>query len=225
MKQTNNILKKSESNHLKSIIKKRVSKKNDAFTIFSCLTSPIEANKIEKDNNQRLQVNIPNNDKIKKDFAKRFSQLKKCWFKRELVKEGKIQELVDLYRYFAEDLPKSLKIYATEGVIEKKKGKKPRKYSKPPKKYHLYIKSIFWENRKNKYYQKYPRKCVICGSVKNIGLHHLKYEDLGNEKDVDLVAVCNECHKGFHEEYGTKKDSHIDFATFASSKTNNPTIT
>jgi hypothetical protein len=89
----------------------------------------------------------------------------------------------------------------------KKKYRKERLYkNRIPHKYSLYIKSIFWTQRRNKYYQKHSRVCSVCGSSKFIVLHHTLYANLGKEKDEHLIPFCRFHHNLFHKTNGTHKD-------------------
>lgn len=72
--------------------------------------------------------------------------------------------------------------------------------------YYVYIKSKEWEDRKNKYYQKYEKRCRACRSYNHISLHHSKYGNLGSEKDEHLVPLCSGCHLEYHETFGTQRD-------------------
>jgi len=69
--------------------------------------------------------------------------------------------------------------------------------------YKNYLKSKKWKKRKNTYFKKYEKACLVCSS-QNVILHHLSYGRLGREKDADLVPLCFEHHEEFHNMYGTK---------------------
>lgn len=87
---------------------------------------------------------------------------------------------------------------------KKKKERKGRKYkNRIPVKYTVYIKSKWWTERKNKYYQKHKKICKACNSTKYINLHHMLYQDFGNEPDEILMPLCRNCHEEFHDEYAT----------------------
>lgn len=64
--------------------------------------------------------------------------------------------------------------------------------------YSLYLRSKHWRDVKRRYYSKYPYKCIKCGWKKNIQLHHLTYERIGNERLTDLQALCVRCHREAH---------------------------
>ena len=96
----------------------------------------------------------------------------------------------------------------------KSKGRKTRKKRKPriptsvPRMYKTYIKSQFWEDRKNKYWRDYGRKCGICSSTHYVTLHHKIYisKEFGFEPDDHVVAFCVACHFKFHNDRKTKRD-------------------
>lgn len=90
-----------------------------------------------------------------------------------------------------------------------KKKKNNRKYlNRIPKKYKAYIKSVWWENRKNIYWRKHRKICRKCFSSLFVDLHHAVYnrEDFGYEPDDTLYALCRNCHETFHKEHKLKKD-------------------
>lgn len=65
--------------------------------------------------------------------------------------------------------------------------------------YQRYINSSKWETRRNQYFLTRPRKCVTCGTRKDIHLHHKTYARMGNEFDSDLAALCEFCHDTLHK--------------------------
>lgn len=64
--------------------------------------------------------------------------------------------------------------------------------------YRRYLKSEWWKERKAKYWSKHTRKCYCCGQYAT-SLHHNNYSRLNEEKDKDLVPVCDNCHKEIHK--------------------------
>jgi len=91
------------------------------------------------------------------------------------------------------------------GLNPRALGTNPRvKYV--PTKYIVYIKSEFWKKRRKRYFKKYEKKCLTCGTKKGVGLHHAVYRhtEFGNERDTDLFPLCSVCHREFHEHYGVK---------------------
>lgn len=71
-----------------------------------------------------------------------------------------------------------------------------------PKRYETYIKSKWWTERKNKYYQAHGRKCAICDSVTHVDLHHIWYGNYGSEPNEQLIPFCRKHHLAFHKKYG-----------------------
>ena len=83
--------------------------------------------------------------------------------------------------------------------------KQHRKLRKPSHSYNEYIKSKWWTKRKNRYFQRYGKKCLICGSTKTVQLHHKLYGNYGNEDNKHLVALCDFHHKELHAGIGKVK--------------------
>lgn len=94
---------------------------------------------------------------------------------------------------------------------KKKKLKRPSLKGIPKMSYQAYIKSGYWRKRKAKFFKKYGKYCVICGSRKIINLHHKTYKyKFGAEPDNALVALCSFHHKDFHDGYKVSKDMTKD---------------
>lgn len=72
--------------------------------------------------------------------------------------------------------------------------------------YSKYINSDTWREIKNSYYQKFPRKCAACQSSKKIHLHHMVYGNFGDEKEEDLIPLCEPHHAEYHKKNGTKRN-------------------
>ena len=60
--------------------------------------------------------------------------------------------------------------------------------------YQEYINSKEWEETRARIFKRDNYHCVICGTGKNLSCHHITYENLGNEKDADLITICQDCH-------------------------------
>ena len=76
--------------------------------------------------------------------------------------------------------------------------------------YKAYLKSPEWQATRRKVFKLYGYRCDQCGSAKNLHIHHITYENLGEEQISDLVPLCEECHKKLHD----PKDS-IDYLFLA----------
>ena len=70
---------------------------------------------------------------------------------------------------------------------------------KSSKEYEEYIKSSEWQETRQRILKRDRFRCVMCGEPKNLHVHHITYENLGEEKDADLVTLCEECHIKLHD--------------------------
>ena len=66
--------------------------------------------------------------------------------------------------------------------------------------YAKYLQSKRWKAVSKQVMDKYGYKCVDCGSVIKLNVHHLTYKHIGKEEDHldDLTLLCNKCHKQVH---------------------------
>ena len=67
-----------------------------------------------------------------------------------------------------------------------------------------YLKSTDWKERRKELMEEANNVCSLCGAIAT-QLHHINYDNLGEEElEVDVIAVCNDCHKEIHGkgEYG-----------------------
>lgn len=52
---------------------------------------------------------------------------------------------------------------------------------------------------KHAVYKKYGRECQICGSKKDISVHHIRPKAFGgNDKEENLMPMCGDCHDEIH---------------------------
>jgi 5-methylcytosine-specific restriction endonuclease McrA len=64
--------------------------------------------------------------------------------------------------------------------------------------YYNYINSRRWKIRRLQAIKKANYKCESCGKKCKLEVHHKTYDNLGNEPDEDLEALCRECHIKHH---------------------------
>lgn len=64
------------------------------------------------------------------------------------------------------------------------------------KEYNAYLESPNWQEKRKKVLERDSYLC-ICGERGTIG-HHKTYDNLGQEPLSDLVALCKNCHDGYH---------------------------
>ena len=61
-------------------------------------------------------------------------------------------------------------------------------------KYLSYIKSPAWFARRQRALQRAGNRCQVCGRSYWLHVHHVSYDHLGHERDIDLTVLCSECH-------------------------------
>ena len=83
--------------------------------------------------------------------------------------------------------------------------------------YQAYLNSNEWQETRQRIFKRDNFRCVKCGESKNLHVHHITYENLGEEKDADLVTLCDKCHKSTH------KLSVNDYLAYALSYAATPT--
>lgn len=66
--------------------------------------------------------------------------------------------------------------------------------------YYEYMHSDIWRVTRNRSIEKAGYKCRLCGSAKNIVVHHIRYDNIGVEPDDDLLVVCRKCHNELHQD-------------------------
>lgn len=64
--------------------------------------------------------------------------------------------------------------------------------------YDDYIKSNRWAKKRFERLRIDNFQCAKCGSAKNLNVHHITYERLGEEEMNDLITLCNRCHQEVH---------------------------
>lgn len=67
--------------------------------------------------------------------------------------------------------------------------------------YVSYMQSDAWSRRRDRYYAKHPRMCLVCNAKppEVIELHHLSYEHVYDEPDSELMPLCQRCHAVVHQ--------------------------
>lgn len=61
-------------------------------------------------------------------------------------------------------------------------------------KYSEYLRSEHWLQTRNLALQRAGYRCQLCGSDRELQVHHNSYQNLGNEADRDLIVLCDRCH-------------------------------
>lgn len=68
--------------------------------------------------------------------------------------------------------------------------------------YDQFLQTREWRERREAVRRRFGYRCAICNSPDALQIHHRTYERRGSEKPTDLVCLCADCHRGFHERRG-----------------------
>ena len=64
--------------------------------------------------------------------------------------------------------------------------------------YKAYLKSRHWQRVRKRTLKRYGYKCMLCGKTNNLQVHHNNYKCLKHERYTDVIPLCSECHRKFH---------------------------
>jgi 5-methylcytosine-specific restriction endonuclease McrA len=68
----------------------------------------------------------------------------------------------------------------------------------PPGTYQAYLSSAKWRRLRNEVLLRDKHRCVKCHWNRDLHVHHLTYERMGDELLEDLVTLCARCHGREH---------------------------
>ncbi len=72
--------------------------------------------------------------------------------------------------------------------------------------YHEYMHSEEWRQKRLEVLKRDKFRCQMCGTAKNLRVHHINYEHLGTDAELDdLITLCDACHTKVHEKDIRKK--------------------
>lgn len=73
-------------------------------------------------------------------------------------------------------------------------------------KYEDFLQSEFWKTIRRRFYQKKTtiKVCFICGSNKNLQLHHRSYKKIFHNTTNNLICLCGSCHTSIHFKDGKR---------------------
>lgn len=82
-----------------------------------------------------------------------------------------------------------------------KTNKSKKKITKERLEYSNYLKSDYWKKVRFLVLKRDGRKCTMCESKSRLEVHHIKYDNRGNELNhlQDLTTLCSNCHKTIHK--------------------------
>lgn len=79
-------------------------------------------------------------------------------------------------------------------------------------KYKEYLQTPHWKQVREKALLFYGKKCHLCGSKKQLNVHHNNYENLYRETLSDVVVLCKACHEKHHDKIQEPPD--IDYGDY-----------
>ena len=62
-----------------------------------------------------------------------------------------------------------------------------------------YLLTEHWQEVRRQALKRSEYRCALCNDAVPLHVHHRTYENLGDEKETDLIALCAKCHETFHE--------------------------
>ncbi len=62
-----------------------------------------------------------------------------------------------------------------------------------------YLQSDHWRDVRRDAYRRAGGRCQVCGATRALECHHNNYAHLGNERPEDVIILCRDCHRLFHE--------------------------
>jgi hypothetical protein len=65
--------------------------------------------------------------------------------------------------------------------------------------YKDYLQTEWWKSVRQKALKRSLFRCQLCNNPEKLNVHHRSYENIGNEKDCDLITLCQWCHAKFHD--------------------------
>lgn len=65
--------------------------------------------------------------------------------------------------------------------------------------YKVYLNSDHWKKIRASALRRDEYKCQMCGTAKNLEVHHVRYDSLGTDEEInDVITLCDDCHTKVH---------------------------
>ena len=81
--------------------------------------------------------------------------------------------------------------------------------------YQAYLRSPEWKEKRKELLEEVNHECEDCGSDKNLQVHHLNYDNLGEEElGEDVEVLCRDCHEDKEIEKGTDLYEEEDYGEY-----------
>ena len=85
-----------------------------------------------------------------------------------------------------------------------------RHEARPKRNYYDYMHSEEWRKKRLKVLKRDGFRCQMCGTAKNLRVHHINYEHLDTDAELDdLITLCDTCHTQIHAQ-DIKKKQPVD---------------
>lgn len=65
--------------------------------------------------------------------------------------------------------------------------------------YAEYLQTEHWRQMREVDFRTHGRRCFICIRTTGLEIHHVIYDNLGDEKPEDMVPLCREHHQAQHD--------------------------
>lgn len=64
--------------------------------------------------------------------------------------------------------------------------------------YQDYLKTDYWQRVRKEVLRRANYRCQVCNASTLLEVHHRTYENRGQEREADVIALCGDCHSKFH---------------------------
>jgi len=120
------------------------------------------------------------------------------WLDKDWIPHGKIEDRHDIkpiddeLRNVYNQSKRELEVAIKEKIREKEKVFFDAEYGE-------YLQSPGWQAKRIPVLKRCCHVCEGCGMSNATEVHHLTYQNVGNEFLFELVGLCKDCHLRYHE--------------------------
>lgn len=76
--------------------------------------------------------------------------------------------------------------------------------------YEEYLRTMHWSTVRRAALERSNWRCALCLSQVRLDVHHITYENLGDELPEDVVALCRKCHDQQHKSIKAVMAAHFN---------------
>lgn len=161
---------------------------------------------------------------IKEEFGIRLSpevESKITYLRKKQKEKSEISEINRINRKKKRKLRQDkkeldIKLYKIKNTDNLTKSETYRNYSG-------YLQTKKWARKRSRILRRDKNRCQACGSTRFLQIHHLSYINIYNERDDDLITVCDLCHTELHiyeKENGCSMNDAFEYVKQKYSNTN-----